>query len=45
MMYNNPEISELFSEETIHVMDYEFDYDKTIDYEKFPEYRNKVWCK
>ena len=44
-MYNNPEIAELFDEETIHVLDYDFEYDKHIDTEKFPEYNNRVWSK
>ena len=43
MIYRNPEISALFNEETIHVLDYDCEYDRTIDYEKFPEYNNKVW--
>mmetsp|Transcript_24313 Transcript_24313/g.21497 ORF Transcript_24313/g.21497 Transcript_24313/m.21497 type:complete len:135 (+) Transcript_24313:548-952(+) len=43
MMYNNPEIAELFDEETIHVLDYDLEYDKHIDTEKFPEYNNRVW--
>ena len=45
MIYRNPEISALFNEETIHVLDYDCEYDRTIDYEKFPEYNNKVWRK
>jgi hypothetical protein len=43
MIYKNPEIAQLFNEESIHVLDYECEYDKTIDYEKFPEYNNRTW--
>lgn len=43
MIYKVPEINELFKEETIHVMDYDCEYDTEIDVVKFPEYRNKVW--
>jgi len=43
MLYKNPEITKYFNEETIHVIDYDCEFDKTIDYEKFPEYNNKSW--
>jgi hypothetical protein len=43
MIYKYPEITEYFNEETIHVMDYECEYDREIDLVKFPEYTNKVW--
>lgn len=43
MLYKNAEISKLFTEETIHVLDYDCEYDKTIDYEKFPEFNNSSW--
>ena len=43
MIYKVPEITEFFKEETIHVMDYDCEYDTTIDKEKFPEFNNKVW--
>jgi len=43
MLYRNEQVSALFSEETIHVLDYDCEYDKTIDHEKFPEYTNKLW--
>jgi hypothetical protein len=43
-MYNNEEIAELFQEETIHVLDYDMEYDAGIpDTEEFPEYNNKIW--
>lgn len=43
-MYNNEEISELFNEETIHVLDYDMEYDTEIpSAEEFPEYENKIW--
>jgi hypothetical protein len=44
IMYRNTEITELFNEETIHVLDYDCEYDRGIpDAEKFPEYNNKFW--
>lgn len=44
MLYSNPEISELFKEETIHVMDYNFEYDQGFpDAEDFPEFNNKYF--
>jgi len=44
MLYQNPEITKYFNEETIHVLDYDCEYDKGIpDPTKFPEYQNNVW--
>jgi len=43
MIYSNPEISELFNDQTIHVLDYDCEYDMEIDTEKFPEYKNTMW--
>lgn len=44
MMYTNAEISKYFSDETIHVMDYEFDYVKGFpETDKFPEQNNKLF--
>ena len=43
MIYKVPQITEFFNEETIHVLDYECEYDTEIDTQKFPEYHNKVW--
>jgi hypothetical protein len=44
MIYKNPEIAALFNEETIHVLDYDLEYDKGLpDAQKFPEYNNKTW--
>ncbi len=43
MIYSNVEIQKLFKDETIHVLDYDCEYDTTIDYEKFPEYKNTTW--
>ena len=44
MLYSNEEVSKLFNEESIHVMDYDFEYEKGyLDKEKFPEYENKFW--
>jgi len=42
MIYKVPEITEFFNEETIHVLDYDCEYDTGYDVEKFPEYKNKV---
>ena len=42
MIYKVPEITEFFNEETIHVLDYDCEYDSGYDVEKFPEYKNKV---
>ena len=43
MIYNVPEVTEYFNEETIHVLDYQCEYDTEIDTEKFPEFNNKIW--
>lgn len=43
MLYKNPEITKYFNEETIHVIDYDCEFDKTIDYDKFPEFTNRAW--
>ncbi|EAR99458.2 transmembrane protein, putative (macronuclear) [Tetrahymena thermophila SB210] len=44
MIYQNPEITKYFNEETIHVLDYEFEYlPGYLCPEKFPEYQNKTW--
>lgn len=44
MLYNNAEITKYFNEETIHVMDYDFEYDVGFpNAEKFPEFNNKVF--
>ena len=44
MIYSNPEISKLFSEETIHVLSYDCEYDEGYPCEKkFPEFKNKLW--
>ena len=43
MIYNVPEVSEFFNEETIHVLDYQCEYDTEVDRVKFPEFNNKVW--
>ena len=46
MMYQNAEITKYFNEDTIHVLDYQFEYDKGFpDQEKFPEFNNKVFSK
>ena len=43
MLYSNPEITKYFNEETIHVLDYQLEYDRGLpDAHKFPEYQNKV---
>ena len=44
MLYQNSEVTKYFKEETIHVMDYDFEYDQGFpDAEKFPEFNNKVF--
>jgi len=44
MLWNNKEITKHFNEETIHILDYDCEYDKGLpDPAKFPEYQNKVW--
>jgi hypothetical protein len=44
MIYNHPEISKLFKDETIHVLDYDFEYDQGFPCEKeFPEFSNKMF--
>ena len=44
MIYRNPAITKYFNEETIHVIDYDCEYDVGYpNVEKFPEYTNKVW--
>lgn len=43
-MYQNKEVAKLFNENTIHVLDYEFEYDEGFpNAEKFPEFNNKVF--
>lgn len=44
MMWSNKELTKYFSEETMHVLDYDCEYDKGYPCpEKFPEFSNKVW--
>lgn len=43
MMYSNPEITKYFNEDSIHVLDYDMEFDPTLDLVKFPEYKNKIW--
>lgn len=44
MIYNNEEIKKHFADETIHVMDYDFEYEKGLPCaEKFPEFDNKLF--
>jgi hypothetical protein len=39
MIHKNPELSALFKPETIHVLDYDLEFDSGIpDTAKFPEY-------
>lgn len=45
ILYKNAEITKLFNEETIHVIDYDCEYDREIDVQKFPEYNNKTWSR
>ena len=43
MLYSHQEVAALFKDDTIHVLDYDCEYDKDIDMEKFPEFRNQTW--
>lgn len=44
MIHEHPEIGPLFKPETIHVLDYDLEYDEGFpDEEKFPEFNNKVF--
>ena len=44
IIYANEEITKYFNEETIHVLDYDFEYEKGyLDSEKFPEFENKLF--
>lgn len=44
MIHNHPVIGPLFKPETIHILDYDLDYDEGLpDESKFPEYNNKLW--
>ena len=43
MIYSNLEIQKLFKDDTIHVMDYDCEYDTTVDIHKFPEFTNPTW--
>lgn len=44
MMYSNEKIAELFNEETIHVLDYDMEWESGFpDVNKFPEFENKMF--
>jgi hypothetical protein len=44
MLWTNTEISQYFSEETVHILDYDCEYDRGLEEtEKFPEFKNKVF--
>jgi hypothetical protein len=43
MIHDNPRIQELFSVETMHVLDYECEYSGFPDAEEFPEFNNKLF--
>lgn len=44
ILYKNAEISKFFKDETLHVLDYDCEYDKGYpDADKFPEFNNKVF--
>jgi hypothetical protein len=44
MIYEHPEIKKYFKDSTIHVMDYDFEYDKGFpDQAEFPEFSNKLF--
>lgn len=43
ILYKNTEISKFFKDETLHVLDYDCEYDRGYpDADKFPEFNNKV---
>lgn len=44
MLWTNSEISKYFSEDTVHILDYDCEYTKGLEEtEKFPEFKNKVF--
>ena len=44
MLYKNEEITKHFSEETMHILDYDCEFDKGMPCaEKFPEFKNRVF--
>jgi len=44
MLWNNKELSKYFTEETVHILDYDCEYDKGFpDPKTFPEFGNKVF--
>ena len=44
MIHKNKELGELFKPESIHVLDYDLEFDEGLpDAAKFPEYENKLW--
>lgn len=44
ILYANEEITKYFNEESIHVLDYDLEFEKGyLDPEVFPEYKNKFW--
>ena len=44
MIWKNQEISKFFTEETVHILDYDCEYDRGFKCpEKFPEFQNKTF--
>jgi len=44
MIYRNPVITKYFNEESIHILDYDMEFDKGYPFaEKFPEFNNKLF--
>jgi hypothetical protein len=44
MIHQNEELGKLFKPESIHVMDYDLEWDQGYPCEtKFPEFKNKFW--
>lgn len=44
MIHRHEEVGKLFKPETIHILDYDLEFDQGIpDENKFPEYKNKTW--
>ena len=44
MLWSNQELTKYFTEETVHVLDYDCEYEKGFnDPQKFPEFQNRVF--
>ena len=43
IIHENPEVGALFKPESVHLLDYEVEWDEGIDEVKFPEFKNKFY--